>query len=87
MITQFTINLNKGEDIAEREARWRKRREIITLTVLIILVLILSVFNVGQYQMIEGIITTKQTIIRDIDRQLDSLQKTGKNISKEDVLA
>ena len=62
MITQFTINLNKGEDIAEREARWRKRREIITLTVLIILVLILSVFNVGQYQMIEGIITTKQRL-------------------------
>ena len=87
MITQFTINLNKGEDIAEREARWRKRREIITLTVLVIFVLVLSVINVGQYQMIEGIITTKQRIIRDIDRQLDSLQKTGKNISKEDVLA
>ena len=87
MVTQFTINLNKGEDIAEREARWRKRREIITLTVLVVFVLVLTVINIGQYQMIEGIITTKETIIRDIDRQLDSLKKTGKNISKEDVLA
>jgi hypothetical protein len=87
MVTQFTINLNKGEDIAEREARWHKRREIITLTVLIVFVLVVSVINVGQYQMIEGIVTTKEAIIRDIDRQLDSLIKTGKNISKEDVLA
>lgn len=87
MINQFTINLNKGEDIAEREARWRKRREIITLTVLIIFVIILSMINVTQYQMIEGIIDTKESIIREIDRQLDSLKKTGKNISKDDVLA
>ncbi len=87
MISQFTINLNKGEDIAEREARWRRRREIITLTVLIIAVLIATIINIGQYRIVEGIITTKQTIIRDIDRQLDSLEKTGKNISKQDVLA
>ena len=87
MITQFTINLNKGEDIAEREARWRRRREVITLTVLIIAVLITTMIDIGQYQIIEGIITTKETIIRDIDRQLDSLKKTGKNISKQDVLA
>ncbi|NQU05754.1 MAG: hypothetical protein HQ568_06655 [Calditrichaeota bacterium] len=87
MINQFTINLNKGEDIAEREARWRKRREVITLTVLIIFVLVLSMINTSQYQMIEGIIETKEAIIADIDRQLDSLKKTGKNISKDDVLA
>ena len=87
MISQFTINLNKGEDIAEREARWRRRREIITMTVLIVFVAVLSALTIGQYQLIEGIITTKELIISDIDRQLDSLQKTGKNISKEDVLA
>ena len=87
MISQFTINLNKGEDIAEREARWRKRREVITLTVLILFVIILTMINIGQYQMIEGIIDTKENIIADIDRQLDSLKKTGKNISKDDVLA
>jgi len=87
MITQFSINLNKGEDIAEREARWRKRREVIILTVLIIAVLVVAMINIGQYQMIEGVVATKETIIRDIDRQLDSLKKTGKNISKEDVLA
>jgi len=87
MISQFTINLNKGEDIAEREARWRRRREVIVMTILIVAVLVLSVINIGQYKMIEGIIDTKETIIRDIDRRLDSLKKTGKNISKEDVLA
>ena len=87
MITQFTINLNKGEDLAEREARWRKRREIITLTFLVIIVAVLSLLNVQQYKMIEGILSEKQSTIREIDRRLDSLKKTGKNISKQDVLA
>ena len=87
MITQFTINLNKGEDLAEREARWRKRREIITLTLLVIIVAILSMINIQQYSTAEGVLQTKRNIIADIDRQLDSLKKTGKNISKEDVLA
>ncbi len=87
MITQFSINLNKGEDIAEREARWRKRREIIVMTILIIGVLVLSLLNVQQYQTIEDILLTKQRTIDEIDRKLDSLQKTGKNISKDDVLA
>lgn len=87
MITQFTINLNKGEDLAEREARWRKRREIITLTFLVIIVAVLTLLNVQQYKMIEGILSEKQSTIREIDRRLDSLKKTGKNISKQDVLA
>ncbi|NQT33580.1 PilN domain-containing protein [bacterium] len=87
MISQFTINLNKGEDLAERELRWRKRREIITLTILIIIVAVLLTVNIGQYQMIEGIVQTKKNIIADIERQLDSLEKTGKKISKEDVLS
>jgi len=87
MITQFTINLNKGEDIAEREARTRRRFEIITMTILILAVMVLSALNIRQYRTIEGIVDVKERIIRDIDRQLDSLKKTGKNISKEDVLA
>lgn len=87
MISQFTINLNKGEDIAEREARWRKRREVATMTILILGVLIMSMLNYQQYTTIEGLIQTKEDIIRDVDRQLDSLKKTGKNISKQDVLA
>ncbi len=87
MITQFTINLNKGEDLAEREARWRKRREIITLTVLLILVVVFTLINVQQYQTAEAILLEKQKTIQDIDRRLDSLKKTGKNISKQDVLA
>ncbi len=87
MITQFSINLNKGEDIAEREARWRKRREVITLTILVLFVVVLTAINIQQYRTIESIVELKQRTIRDIDRQLDSLKKTGKNISKEDVLA
>ncbi len=87
MITQFTVNLNKGEDIAEREKRWRRRREIITLTVLVVFVLVLAGINIQQYTTIERLVSVKETTIRDIDRQLDSLKKTGKNISKEDVLA
>ena len=87
MITQFSINLNKGEDIAEREARWRKRREVITLVILVLFVATLTLINVQQYKTVEGLVETKQNTIREIDRQLDSLKKTGKNISKEDVLA
>jgi Tfp pilus assembly protein PilN len=87
MITQFTINLNKGEDLAEREARWRKRREIITLSVLVVLVLVFALINVQQYTTAENILLVKEQTIKDIDRRLDSLKKTGKNISKQDVLA
>jgi len=87
LITQFTINLNKGEDVAEREARWTKRREIITMTVLIIIVSVLTMVNYQQYATIEGVVKTKEQTIIYIDKQLDSLKKTGKNISKQDVLA
>jgi len=87
MITQFTINLNKGEDVAEREVRWRKRREAITMTVLILFLVVISYLNYQQYQAVQQVLHTKQAIVNDIDRQLDSLVKTGKNISKEDVLA
>jgi hypothetical protein len=87
LITHFTINLNKGEDVAEREARWTKRREIITMTVLIIIVSVLTMVNYQQYAAIEGVVKTKEQTIIYIDKQLDSLKKTGKNISKQDVLA
>jgi hypothetical protein len=87
LITQFTINLNKGENVAEREARWTKRREIITMTVLIIIVSVLTMVNYQQYATIEGVVKTKEQTIIYIDKQLDSLKKTGKNISKQDVLA
>ena len=87
MITQFTINLNKGEDIAERLQRRRKRFEAVTMTLVLVGVLILTAFNLRQYRVVQGIINNKQAIIREIDRQLDSLKRTGKNISKEDVLA
>jgi len=87
MITQFTINLNKGEDVAEREVRKRKRFEVIAFTLLAIAVVLVSYINYQQYESVQKILRTKQSIIADIDRQLDSLKKTGKNISKEDVLA
>ncbi len=87
MITQFTINLNKGEDTAEREVRWRKRREVITMTVLILAVIVVGYMNYIQNQVSQQIISTKMKTKADISRQLDSLKKTGKNISKEDVLA
>jgi len=87
MITQFTINLNKGEDVAEREVRWRRRREAITLTVLVIAIVLISYLSYQQHLQVQQVLQTKQGIIASIDRQLDSLKKTGKNISKEDILA
>lgn len=87
MINQFTINLNKGEDLAEREMRWRKRREVITLSLLAIIALLLFGFNYQQYKAMNEITALKARTIREIDRQLDSLKRTGKNISKDDVMA
>lgn len=86
MVHYFTINLNKSEGHAEREARWRKRRELITILIFVMIFLILSLFTLRNHQAMGDIIEAKKQRISVIEKRLDELQRTGKNISKSDVL-
>lgn len=86
MVKFFTINLNKSEGHAEREARWRKRRELITIGVFVVIFVVLSLYTVRNHQVLAEISTAKEMQIAEIQRRLDELQRTGKNISKNDVL-
>lgn len=86
MVKLFSINLNKSEGIAEREARWRKRREYITIAVFVIIFSILSLYTLRNHQTLDDIIVAKKNKVAEVERRLDELQRTGKNISKNDVL-
>ncbi len=86
MVKLFSINLNKSEGHAEREARWRKRRETITITVFLLIFAILSLYTYRNHKALGAIISAKQGRLREIDRRLEELTSTGKNISKSDVL-
>lgn len=86
MVKVFSINLNKSEGQAEREARWRRRRQNIVIGVFFIIFVLLSLYTFANHQALGDIIKTKQDKIAEIDRRLHELEKTGKNISKSDVL-
>ncbi len=86
MVKLFSINLNKSEGLAEREARWRKRRELITIVVFVIIFSILSLYTLRNHQALGDIVNAKKRQITEIERRLEELQRTGKNISKSDVL-
>lgn len=85
MVKLFSINLNKSEGHAEREARWRRRRETITISFFLVIFLILTLYTLRNHQAMGEIIKAKEQKIAEIDRRLDELQRTGKNISKADV--
>lgn len=86
MVKFFSINLNKSEGHAELEARWRKRRELITIGFFLVIFCLLSLYTVRNHQALGEIVTAKQKQIVEIERRLDELERTGKNISKSDVL-
>jgi Tfp pilus assembly protein PilN len=86
MVNLFSINLNKSEGHAEREARWRKRREGLVITIFLLLFIVLSLYTYRNHQALGNIIQAKQQQIAEIDKRLEELQRAGKNISKNDVL-
>jgi Tfp pilus assembly protein PilN len=86
MVKVFSINLNKSEGHAEREARWRRRRETITISVFVILFGVLSLYTYRNHQALGAIVDAKQKQIKQIERRLEETQRIGKNISKGDVL-
>ncbi|RJP79808.1 MAG: hypothetical protein C4524_04590 [Candidatus Zixiibacteriota bacterium] len=86
MLKLFSINLNKSEGHAEREARWKRRRENLVIAVFVIIFGVLSIYLYGNHQALKDVIATKQKRIGEIERRLEELARTGKNISKGDVL-
>lgn len=87
MVKQFRINLNRQEGYAQRLERRRKRRErgtliFITLVVLVVVYLTWSVDNEFR-----DIVSTKERQLENIVARIDSLQKAGQNVSKQDVIA
>ena len=86
MIDRFLINLNRGEGREEKIARWRRRRESVTISVFLALFIVLTVFNLNNHQTMQELINAKEAKISRINRELDELKRQGQNVSKADVL-
>jgi len=86
MVKVFKINLNKYEGLAEREARWKKRREMLVISIFLIIFCVMSLYAFRNHQEMSKIISTKQKRIEQIEKRLTELAAAGKNISKSDVL-
>ncbi|HEX04268.1 MAG TPA: hypothetical protein ENH10_03810 [Bacteroidetes bacterium] len=87
MVKQFKINLNRLEGYAQRLERKRSLRERITLTVITLLVLATMGLTYRVDQRMREIVDTKEDQFEHIVARIDSLQKAGQNVSKQDVLA
>jgi Tfp pilus assembly protein PilN len=86
MVKLFSINLNKSEGHAEREARWKKRRENLTILVIILLFGALSLYSYRNHDALGSVVKARQDQINEVERRLEELKRTGKDISKGDVL-
>jgi len=86
MIDRFLINLNRGEGREEKIARWRRRRDSVTISVFLALFIVLSAFNLNNHRSMQELINTKEAKISRINRELDELKRQGQNVSKADVL-
>jgi len=87
MVDRFLVNLNRGEGQEEKLARWRKRRESLTLYVFLLLFIVLSVINYNSYKNLKLLVQAKERKIAQINQQLEELKRQGQNVSKADVMA
>lgn len=87
MVDKFLINLNRDEGQEEKLARWRKRRESITMYSFLAVFLILTIFAYNNHKAMSRLIQTKEEKIARINIELDELAKEGQKVSKEDVMA
>ncbi len=87
MVRQYTINLNREEGYLQREARRAKIRTRITNVVATLLLLAMAFITYQNDAEIREIVDGKERQLRRIVAQIDSLQKVGQNVSKDDVLA
>ena len=87
MVRCFTINLNKGEARAELAVRRQRRTQRIVMSVFVLVFLAIGALNLNNYMELDSIVQEKQDKIAQIERQLEELQRSGQNVSKQDVLA
>lgn len=87
MVDRFLININRGEGQEEKLARWRKRRESLTLYIILLIFIVLSVVNYNNYKTVRRLVKTKELKIAQINLELEELQRQGQNVSKADVMA
>jgi len=87
MVRCFTINLNKGEARAELVVRRQRRTQRIVMAVFVLVFLAIGALNVNSFMELDSIVKEKQNKIALIKRQLEELQRSGQNVSKQDVLA
>jgi len=87
MVEKFLINLNRDEGQEEKLARWRKRRESITMYSFLSVFLILTIFTYNNHKAMSQLIQNKEEKISRINKELENLAKEGQNVSKDDVMA
>jgi Tfp pilus assembly protein PilN len=87
MVRCFTINLNKGEARAELAVRRQRRTQRIVMAVFVLVFLAIGALNLNGYMELKSIVQEKQDKVDQIERQLEELQRSGQNVSKQDVLA
>jgi len=87
MVKQFSINLNRQEGFVQKQERVRKLRERITLLVVTLLLFGAAFITVQNDMKVRDMVVGKKMQLDRIIADIDSLQKVGQNVSKEDVLA
>ncbi len=87
MINQYRINLNRQEGYIQREERRRRIRERITILIATLLLLSMGFVNYQKDHEMREIIKGKERQLNRIIAQIDSLQRVGQNVSKDDVMA
>src|SRR3990172_13252919 len=87
MIVQFRINLNREEGFLQREVRKTRIRTRITNVISSVLLLAMAFLTYENDREIRDIVNSKEIQLKRIIAQIDSLQRVGQNVNKEDVLA
>ncbi|MBL7073780.1 hypothetical protein ISS37_00890 [candidate division KSB1 bacterium] len=87
MVKAFRINLNKIDHTALRAIRWRRRRDKIIFGAIIGLMVIMAGFQIRIYGQLNRIIQEKKEKLAEINRKIDELKQTTRDVSKQDVLA
>ncbi len=81
----FSINLNREEGYAQKEARKRRIRERVTMVIVSILLIAMTYVTVENHLEVSGIIDAKEAQIDSINAQIRALQRQGREVNKEDV--
>jgi hypothetical protein len=87
MIKQFLINLNKGEGELVLKRKKQERRSFLMLALIVLIFIVLGGLTWAQNEAINQEIRNRESKLARIQFELDSLQREGTNVSKQDVMA